>query len=466
MIFKTCQAVYDTINAGEDVRRVRSENRSQVDRSANGTPPLTEEEAGAAGVKVNFNALEQAELHCQARHQYLSGFYHTQRFFSVQFTDDCDVPKNKKAPWESFITRKINRTMRKSREYFNLHDNRFTSVVSHGIGPCAWFDKTKWLPTYIPISSLYVATDTKIDFTNLEWFGIRWPYAEGELANRVFGPNSVRGWKKEAICAILKEYHTENTADTSDYDWESNPEKMWELVKQNMGYYCSDAVPTIPIIHFYFKDKAGWKMRALPDVQVKGDYDREFLYDTSTDEKGQPIKGVEEPVEASELDRILHCQFGDLSNTAPALYHSVRSLGFLLLEPCYWSNLMLCRLIQHTFEQFNVWLRATDAGGKGRAQMVNLFDKAFIPDGISIVPKEQRHQIDAELVEMVMARMKQLMGEKSAQYTQQADTGTQKEQTAFETMTKMQQVAAMMAALLIRALIYEGFLYEEICRRF
>lgn len=463
MKFKSSQDVLDTINAGQDVRLIRSENRAKVNRAANGEPPLSDDEAASTGVKVNTNFLEQSELHLQARSQYLTGFYHSQRFFTQQFVDDCDVPKHKRASWEAFITRKLNRIMRKSREYFALHDNRFASVVGHGIGPCGWFDKTEWLPQYIAIEDLYVPTDTKCDFTNLEWFAVRWNYTEGELAKKAFGPNALKAWKKKEVAKILKEYHPDNYETTPDYNWIDNPEKAWELVKQNMGYFTSDAVPTIPLFHFFFKDKDGWNMRVLPDQGVKGDDIGEFLYDPSTDDNGMEIK--ERPF-AAKLDHILHCQFGNLSNKAPFMYHAVRSLGFLLMEPCYWSNLMLCRLIQHTFEQFNVWLRATDANGKARAQMVNLFDKAFLPEGISIVPKEQRHSIDVQLVEIVMSRMKQLQSEKSAQYTQQADTGTKKEQTAFETSVKMQQVNAMTAALLVRAFIYETFLYEEICRRF
>lgn len=475
MNFATPQAVYDAISAGDDVRRVRSENRALVNNAANGMPPLSEEEAKSANIKVNTNFLEQAEIHAQARRQYLTAYYRTQRFFSMQFGPEVDVPGNNKAKWESYITGFINRKMRKSRDYFELRRSTDANVVAHGIGPCAWFDRHKWCPDDVAIEDLYIATDTKVSFKNLEWFCIRFAYTEGELARRVFGPCSLKGWNKEAVKKILHEYHEDNE-EKIDYDWLNAPEKMWELVKQNMGYYISDAVPTIPLFHLWFKDKdeAGlecWKMRVICDTEVKGEtaLNEEFLFDPSQSfETGKVKKSAvkAEKPSARRLEEILHCQFGDISNKAPFLYHSVRSLGFMLMEPCYWSNLLLCRLIQFTFENFNVWLRSTDPAGKARAQMVNLFDKAFLPSGISIVPNTERHQIDTQTVEMVMARMKQLMAEKSATYTQQSDTGTHKEQTAFETMTKMQQVNAMMESLLTTSFVYENFKYMEICRRF
>ena len=82
------------------------------------------------------------------------------------------------------------------------------------------------------------------------------------------------------------------------------------------------------------------------------------------------------------------------------------------------------------------------------------------------MPQAERHQIDAGLVEMAMAQLKQLQQEASASYTQQTDTGTRKEQTAFETSVKIQQVNAMMSGLLMTAFIYETQSYREICRRF
>lgn len=471
MKFASPQDVWSAIQAGEDVRRVRSENRALVNNAANGVPPLSPEEAKQTNTRVNCNFLEQAELHAQARRQYLMAYYRPPRFFSMTFRTTCVVPPEKKANWEGFITGFINGKMRDSLEYFELRRSTDANVVAHGPGPCAWFDRKRWLPRAVAIEDLYIPTDTKVDFSNLSWFCVRVPYTEWDLAKRVFGPNRLKGWNKEAVKKILNEYHDDND-ETLDYDWMKNPEAMWELVKQNAGYYASDAVPTIPLLHLFFQDRDEqgvecWKMRVIADTEVKGgaENNEEFLYDESMSWEKENKRKKEKHF-ARRLSEILHCQHGDISNKAPFLYHAERSLGFMLMEPCYWSNLLLCRTIQYTFEHFNVWLRSNDPQGKARAQMVNLFDKAFLPQGISIVPSSERHQINFDLVNGVMARMKQLQGEKAATYTQQSDTGTHKEQTAFETMTKVQQVNAMMESLLITSVFYETFKYREICRRF
>ena len=154
--------------------------------------------------------------------------------------------------------------------------------------------------------------------------------------------------------------------------------------------------------------------------------------------------------------QILHVQFGDLNNKAPFLYHSVRSLGFALFEPCYWTDFTRNRLLKHTLDQFNILLRITDPVDRARAQIQVFQNLGVVKPGVSIVPAAERHQIDAQLAEMALAMGKQLQQEASTAYTQNIDTGTQKEQTAFETGVKVQQTNAMLSGLMLTARIYRN----------
>ena len=260
----------------------------------------------------------------------------------------------------------------------------------------------------------------------------------------------------------MSNYKESNFVDpASNYDWETSVERIHELRKQNGGFYSGDAMPSIPFWHFYFEDNtekgnAGWFMRVLPESgTVRGgkEYEEKFLWE------------FEQPV-ASSWEQILHCQYGDLTTDPPFKFHAVRSLGFALLEPEFYDNLTRCRLLQHIHDNFNIWLRTTDPADRARAAVQEFANLGMLRPGIEVVPQAQRHQIDAELVEMGMSQMKQLKQEASSTYTQQVDTGTRKEQTAFETNVKMQQVNAMLGGLLLTAFKYETYTYEEICRRF
>lgn len=436
--------------------RIRQENRVKITDAANFVPPLSEEDAKKMQIKINVNWGELAQLLANARRQYITAFMSNQFFFKVGLPF---APSEHQSEWESFITQEINRPLRDSLTYFELHRSRWSSVVTSGVGPMLWHSDDHWEPGFVAMSDLRIATDTTLDFKNLNWFSVRVPYTPMELLDKAFSARRQNRWAKAKIADILKSYKDLNSTDSlSNYTWES-PEKIHELWKQNGGFYSGDAMPTIPLWHFYFEDNTdednkGWFMRVVAEsTVVKGDTSEEFLWTS------------DEPVAVS-LSNLLHCQFGDLSTDPPFKYQSVRSLGFALLEPTFYTNLTRCRVLQHVHDNLNILLKITDPVDKARAVVQEFSNLGVLRAGVSIVPETERHQIDASLVEMAMSQLKQLQSEASSSYTQQIDSGTRKEQTAFETSVKMQQVNAMLGGLLMTAFKYETFAYREIARRF
>jgi len=456
MNFTTAEKVQDTIVAGEQTERIRGQNRAKVNDLFNSVPPLTELEAQRLNIKINTNWGEGATIAQHGRRQYYTAFLKPANFFRVSIPL---APEEKKVAWGTFITKAINKVMKRSQKYQWSHKYKWASVLSHGIGPNLWYTKDGWCPDYVAIDDLRVATDTNTDFENLMWFAVRHAYTVAELNKKVFGENANPNWKKEPIQKLLDSRRDINY-DNTQYNWVNQPEKMHEIVKQNAGYYASDAVPKIPLWHFYFLDdsnprKCSWKLRVVPDVQsgAQAVEKNTFLYTT-------------DKPEAMQRAHILQCQFGDLNNDAPFKYHSVRSLGFELMEPCFWMNLTRCRLLQHTWENFNVWLRVMDPAGKARAQKVELFDKCIVPEGVSIVPQTERHQINENLVTAVMQELRQLMAETGVSYTQDVNEPGSEEETATKTMARLNQVNALMGGLLDDAFNQEIHNYREICRRF
>lgn len=416
---------------------------------------MSKHAADKIGMRVNVNWLEGKVIEQQAIRQYLNNFTRQNNYFKIFCPS---MPEEKRRDWELELTRLVNKTLKRSLSYYQLFNARFASVVRHGIGPQIWQDKESWLPEFVAVDDLRIPTDTETSLDNLIWFAVRKRYTPGELAKKVFGREADKGWKRDIIAKILKQYKNINNQEPG-YDWFTSPEKMLDLYKQDMGYYMSDAVPVITVWHFYYKDETdtkncSWKLKIVPaDFGISGLDQNTFLYDS-------------DEVFAKDISHLLHIQFGDLNGKPPFSYHSVRALGFLLLEPVYWLNLTRCRFLQHVWENFNLLLRGVDPTDRSRSQKVELFDKGWIPQDVQIVPQEQRHQIDKELVEMAMAQMKQLMSDSSAAYTQDIDQGTKKERTAYEVNVLMQSVNSMLTGLLNNAYQLEVFSYREICRRF
>lgn len=454
MNFSTPQRVLQTIRAGDGAEWDRGKNRVNINNAANCVPPLDADLAKKMGIKINVNWGELMILLAHARRQYRTAWWANPHFFKVSLPY---APSQYQADWGYLITDEINKVMRKSRKHFEVLESLFSAIVCHGIGPRLWYNRFDWCPDFIAIEDLRIPTDTDLDLENTSWFGVRHIYTPGELTDRAFKPGSK--WDQKTVMQILRNKKELNWDYAGEhYDWESQPEKFAELVKQDGAWYASDSMPGFPMWHFYFEDKSdpkktGWFMRIVPAEGTLGASNTEFLWKST-----RPV--------SKTLPELLHLQFGDLSNKAPFKYHSVRSLGFALLEPTFYTNLTRCRLLQHIHDNFNVWLRSNDPVDKARAQMQEFGNYGIVKPGISIVPQSERHQIQADLVEMGMAQLKQLQNEASASYTQSADTGTRREQTAFETSVKMEQVNALLSGLLIKSFVYETFYYQEVCRRF
>jgi len=451
MKFSDASKVLSTIEYGNDVELVRSNNRRKVNDGFNGVPPLAPADAEKMGMKINFNSGEMAVLGQQARRQYGNAFGKPSNFFKVKLPT---VPPEIRMDWENKLTRLINRPMKESLEYFETQRETFASVVAHGIGPKMWLDEDSWLPEMVALEDLRVPTDTRTNLKNLTWFALRKKYTVGELVSKAMGKDADEGWQKPQVIAILKEYRDQATQVTDSNVYE-NPEYWADLIKQNGGFYTSDASPSIPLWHFYFvDDKNKWFLRVVPARECRGADGQKFVFDNG-----------ETPI-APTLRQLLHVQFGDLNSKAPFLWHSVRSLGFLLKEPCFWLDIMRNRVMSHCMENMNIGFRVSNPADRGRVQKLQLMDRFVLDSSVSIIPNTERHQIDAGLIETTMAQLKQLQGEASVSFTQDLETGSNKEMTATETMARVSQVNALMSGLILTAVTYARFEYREIARRF
>jgi len=451
--WSTASKVQATIRAGDPVENVRGLNRGKILSAANCEPPLDTATAEKLGIKINVNWGELLELLSTITGQLLSAFWSNQYFFTVKLPK---APAEHQSEWESFITTELARIMRKNLEYFEVHNARWSSVSAYGVGAMVWRKNDHWLPDFCALADLRIPTDTVISFKNLNWFARRVMYTPLELMDEVFNDEANNHWEKKSIARILKNYKELNFTDASNnYDIETSPEKYLELIHQNGGFYGSDAVPAIPLYHFYFRDGKRWFMRVVPETGVvkDGAVGDKFLWESDT-------------AVASSWEELLHCQFANLATDPPFKFHAVRGPGYILLEPTYWMNLTRCRLLQHVHDNFNIWLKSTDNQEKARVQIQEFGNLGVLKQGLSVVPQAERHQIETQLVDAAFAQLTQLQSKASAQYTQQADTGTDKEQTAFETRVKMEQVNAMMGMVLLKAFIYEAGAHREICRRF
>lgn len=466
MNFSSADKIGSTISVMKQAEIQRAPNRAILNGFMNGDAPWSDKEAEEHGILINVNGKEGTDLLHKARNQYESAFTKTGNFFTIS-VPDC--PTDKQKEYGATITQHINRIMRRSREYYYTMDCVWGGVVLHGVGARVWWDSDDWKPGFVGIQDILIPTDTDLSMENLRYFAVRRIMRPGQLMRKTVlaGKNVDRGWNIPRVKKILETFKDLNT-NAHNYDWSNQPEQMTELVKQNQCFYDSDSAPMVFLWDFYWREdefedanKNGWYRAIILDDDC-----RPVTGQNLDSEKVEFIYNSKEPF-ASKLDQIIHFQFGDGNNVPPFKYHSIRSLAWILYDNLWLLNRVNCQFTQHVFEQLMLLFRVSDPTDRDRLQQLILQGTVgILPEGLNMVTKDERHQINEGLVDNLVSGLKQRVSENSSQYTQAPDTGTQKERTKYETQAVLAQAAALMATMIGRAYRQEHFAAVEISRRF
>lgn len=456
----------------------RGTNRSYINRLVNGDPPFTEQEREENNIEINVNFLDATQLAADARRSLYNAFQSTGKFFTVSLDSG---PVYARSKWGRTITDLLRRITKGSRMYAEVLDSQCASIVLHGIGPSVWVDKERWLPEEKGIEDVLIPSDTLRSMRNLDHFAVFCQYTPEQLYRLTHGGKRDRAWNMPLVESALAWAHNQTQSQLS-YSNLFSPEKVEERYKQDLGFYGTDAVPTIDFWKFYYHEEVdgecGWRMRMvldtpgdwevsgrrsrsrrsrrrqMPDRNVIGKEHGEWLYDPGN------------RVFADSIDKLIHFQFGDLSAVAPFRYHSIRSLGWLLYSVCHLQNRLLCRYNEAVFESLLQFFRGNESD-KTRVQKIDLHHYGFVPDGVSFVRPDERWQVNEVLVKDAIEMNRNRMEYSAAQYRQYQDQGTSgKEKTATQVMAEINSAMSMVGTMLTQAYRYQGYQYQEICRRF
>lgn len=461
MNYSTAERIGSLIETLKDALRLSASNRALINELFNGFPPYTKAEVAENHIQINVNWGEGADLLLAGREQFETAFLSSDFFFTVNLPD---APTSKQKTYSDIITKKINALMKKSRPFLHTQRSKWGSVALHGPGSVLWEDQWGWKPFFAGVDDLLIPPNTELPLTDLNHFALARRMSRRQLFNKTFGkPDDKRdpGWQMKAVGRVLDDYKDINES-RNEYNWADNPEKMVEQWKQTGYQFENAAVPRIPMWDFYYQDdedpEGRWFRKIILDkycITGRGYSENpiEFIYDSK-----KPF--------ASRIDEIIHIQFSDGNNVPPFMYHSVRSLGQRLYDAVHMLNRMRCQFMQKVLEDMMLLFRAQDPVDRSRLDKIYMgLNYAIIPEGLSFVTRDQRYSPDPRLVEMQMSQLKQLLGEGSNKYTQDIDTGTNKERTAFEVQTLLAQTTRLTSSMLNLAYLQEGYLYEEICRR-
>ncbi len=353
-------------------------------------------------------------------------------------------PVDKRDEWSQIFTKNIHIPLQEGisgRRHYYLIKDRNASVSLHGIGAMLWSNPYIWRPRFVALEDLLIPTDTKCDFSNLRYFAVNLYLTIGELIEMTKSGDVMKGWNQKMVNEILDSQnglYSESTPST----WRDQPEAMTQIFYENNGYYYSDAIPKVKCVQFFWQEMSKpnrWYrvvyLKENPGDKVK-DISTKFLFD-----------GTEKPF-ANDIGEILNVQYGDSNFVPPLKYHNVRGIGIDLYAPVETLNRLRCEFVQAVFEHLKMYFRIKDPADRDRAKQQVLQQYGFIMDGLEIVQRDERHQIDPNLVGDAMSQMNEIMTQSSASFIPGQDNGGERSMTAKEAMIKLNQATVLVSAML------------------
>lgn len=451
----------------------RAADRATLLRLYNGSPPYDESTAEENNIQVNRNDLEGVNILAQARRQWNNAFLKPFNFFTVKADSG---PAHQRSAWSAVATRNANRLLKRDRRMVGQVRATGANTIIFGIGPTMWPDRRTIIPRPIPVGSLMVPSETEIDdFDNLQYFAVFREWTFAQLYEQTHGPRVDPGWNMKLVESQLNYIYDELRKSPNSLAYQYMPERIEELIKQDKGYFGSDAVPTVDVWDFYFREAEngkGWYRRILLDWGAGEDlsaWKRSGSRPTSKNmvgEKSQFLYTSGRRKYADSLDQVLHCQFGDCSAYAPFKYHSIRSLGWMLWGVCDLQNRLHCKFNEAVFEQLMWFFQTAGQQDLNRLKKASFEHMGVIPQGIRFLTPNERYIPNAPLIQMAFARNQQLMATATTSYTQDFErTASDQPRTATETMAIVNSAQALASGILELAYTYEAFKYREMFRR-
>lgn len=460
--YGTPQSVLAAIELMQAPERVRAGNRAKIDNLAQGQLPMTPAQQRENQSSVNVNWGELGKVLREATGQVNNSLLHKGNYADYKLLKG---KVEKRDEWSAVVTEDVNRIKTRGKtgmENFFRLKNRNGSLVLHGIGVLLWSNAFDVFPRFIPLEDLLVPTGSLQGFSNWTNFACNLYLTPSELVRMTHTDSKAAeesGWNLKAVRKVLDVYGKLN-ANTENYHWWDQPEKMVSHWRENQAAYDCDSVPKVNLSCLYYKSQDGkwYRKIVLKDVEVGEGVTGMKLADEFIFDSGKRVF-------ADDITHILHVQYGDCNPVPPYTYHGTRGMGELLYAPVQYLNLLRSQWFHHVMESMMMGLKVTNPQNQDRPKVITLKPNFVLEQGVTIIPQNERHQVDPRLVEGAMSESRQLLSESSASYVQDVDSGTNREQTLGEAQIKLQNANKIVSTMMDTLYKLENFKEEEEFRR-
>lgn len=455
--FSSVEKVLSVIKPMEDIERLRASDRAKIDALFNGKRPYTDDECEKHGIVINVNWGEGKRIMRDAMNQLNQALLHPGILFNCTLEAG---QMDKRDEWSQKFTANIHKPITRGEsglKHYYVIKNRNATIAMHGIGALLWPNDFRWMPRFVGLEDLLIPTETYCDMGNCRYFAVNQYLVPGELLDIMEGDKVKPGWDKKMIEKILKAMkgvYSEGVPPT----WRDQPEAMTNIWKENRGFYYTDATPKIRVRWFFWQQidepKKWFRKMILREAYSDVKPSDGFLF-----EEKEPF--------AENIHEILNLQYGDNNYVAPLKYHSVRGLGVDLYAPIETLNRLRCEFVQSVFEHLKMYFRIQDPSDRDRLKQIVLSQYGVLPEGLQIVPRADRQEIDSNLVQEAMGQLGDIMQTNASSYVANPeDSADSKQRTATEAQIKANQANVMVSAMIVSLYLQESFYYHEVVRRF
>lgn len=436
-------------------------NRTLIAKLFNGEAPHTEEERRSENIKVNVNWLEATRIASTATNQVNAAFFKGGGLFQV-VVDKGEV--RKRAQYSTTITKYINQELKRSRSYREARKSAHAQVVLHGPGPLVWRNRRSPFPEAVGVDDVLLPAGTLASMDNLDRFSIYQEMTWHELVKLTQGKVVDPGWNKGYVTALLSKLFTTGVVPIDQGNRWQFPEKIHEDIKEGAGLAASSSLPKVGVFNFFYRDEDSekWCRKMVLDY---GTLDQDKV--KSNDKLRTEPQFIYEKYDYEEdWSNLIHWYIGNCSNVAPYRYYSIRSIGYLLYGACMIQNKLRNRFTEHMFQSLLTLFRNVSDDNREKIGAIDLHNLGVMPDGVSMVPAQERHVIDGNLILVGLNQGRQMMAESASSFVPEMTGDPKKQMTATETLVRQNTSVSLTSAVQNELSEQSEHEYREICRRF
>lgn len=439
-------------------------NRALVQKLFNGDSPYTDEERLRENIKTNVNFLEGPRIASNSTSQLNNAFLKSDRYFTVTLDKG---PIHKRSQWAASITKHLNAQLKKNWAYKSSIESSHAQVVLHGPAPRLWKNRRHPCPKATAVDDVILPAGTLVSMENLDRFGVYTELTWNQLYELTQGKAADPGWNKEYVKAIMATLYKTGVQPIYQGNRWMFPEKIQEDIKEGAGLSASSSLPKCMAWQWFYREEDNDKWCR----KIALDWNSMVGAETSPFKKSDSVfkeQGFlyEKEDYADDWSEIIQWRIGNCSNVAPYRYYSIRSVGYLLYGICLIQNKVRNRTYDHTLQALMTWFRNVSEDNREKLGMIDLQNFGIMPDGLSLVTANERHEVDWNLVMMSLNQGRQLMAESSQSFVPDMPGGPQKEMTATETLVRQNTSTNLTSAVLNQLGDQSTFEYREIARRF